>query len=152
MTALQNPIFFRLAKVDESKREIYAIATAERPDKSGEICDYETTVPYYREWSGEIAKASGGKSLGNVREMHDNKAVGKVTRLDFDDEKKEIACCIKIVEESTWTKVVEGVLTGLSQGGSYVKQWKDGDFTRYTANPAEISVVDNPCLGAATFQ
>jgi hypothetical protein len=148
-------LFFRLSKVDEARREVYGIATAEVADKTGEICDYETTVPYYKAWSAEIQKASNGKSLGNVREMHDNKAVGKLTQINFDDDKKQIEVCAKIVEESTWQKVVEGVLLGFSQGGSYVKTWKDAEnpeFTRYTADPSEISVVDNPCLGTATFE
>ncbi len=145
-------LFFRLSKVDEAQRLVYGIATAEIADKTGEICDYATTVPYYKAWSAEIQKASGGKSLGNVREMHDNKAVGKLTQINFDDDKKQIEVCAKIVEESTWQKVVEGVLLGFSQGGSYVKTWQDGEHTRYTADPSEISVVDNPCLGAATFE
>ena len=71
-------IFFRLAKVDIDKRLVYGIATAEVVDKSGEICDYETTKPYYKEWSNEFSKATNGASLGNLRSMHNPVAAGKI--------------------------------------------------------------------------
>jgi hypothetical protein len=44
-----------------------------------------------------------------------------------------------------------GVYTGFSIGGAYVKSWKDGEYVRFTANPVEISVVDNPCVPGAHF-
>ena len=152
---MRSAIFFQLAKVDEAKRLVYGVATAEVADKAGEILDYDSSVPYFKAWSADIAKASGGKSLGNVREMHNSHAVGKLTELECDDAAKLIKVCAKIVEDSTWQKVLEGVLTGFSIGGDYVKRWKDSAnaaLTRFTANPAEISVVDNPCVGIATFE
>jgi hypothetical protein len=57
----------------------------------------------------------------------------------------------KIVDNNEWEKVVQGVYTGFSIGGSYVKRWTDGASTRYTAKPAEVSIVDNPCMYGATF-
>jgi len=147
-------LFIPITKIDVVQRLVYGLATAEQVDKSGEIFDYETSLPYYKEWSGEIEKASGGKSLGNVREMHTNIAAGKLTQINFNDELKQIEVCAKIVNQSTWEKVEEGVLTGFSHGGEYINTWTDPDnkkFTRYTARPAELSVVDNPCLGSATF-
>lgn len=152
---MRSSIFFQLTKVDEVKRIVSGVATAEVADKANEILDYETSVPYFKKWSAEIEKASNGKSLGNVREMHDNKAVGKLVELNFDDATKSISVSAKIVEESTWQKVLEGVLTGFSIGGDYVKKWKDAAntaLTRFTADPSEISVVDNPCVGIATFE
>lgn len=145
-------IFFRLAKVNIAERTVEGIATAEVVDKSGEICDYASTVPYYKAWSEGFKKATDGKSLGNIRAMHGNTAAGKVVSMVCDDEKKEIYIKAKIVDANEWNKIVEGVYTGFSQGGEYVKQWKDGEYTRYTANPSEISIVDNPCLGTATFE
>lgn len=144
-------IFFRLTKVDLEKRTVEGIATAEVADKAGEICDYESTKPFYQKWSDGIKKASGGKSLGNVRAMHGNVAAGKITDIIFDDVAKCINIVAKIVDDAEWKKVVEGVYTGFSQGGEYIKRWADGDFTRYTAEPSEVSIVDNPCLGIATF-
>lgn len=147
-------IFFRITKVDMTKRTVEGIATAELPDQSGEICDYASTKPFYQKWSDGIKKASGGKSLGNVRAMHSNIAAGKVTDLNFDDVNKAIRITAKIVDDTEWNKVVEGVYTGFSQGGNYVRKWQDpdGDHMRYTADPVEVSIVDSPCLAEATFE
>lgn len=145
-------LFFRLLKVDIAKREVIGIATEEVVDQSGEICDYETTKPYFQAWSDGVKKASGGKSLGNIREMHSNIAAGKITQIEFDDEAKAIRIVTKCVDDSTWNKIQEGVLTGFSQGGDYVRKWKDGEHVRFTADPSEISYVDLPCVQTATFE
>jgi hypothetical protein len=144
-------LFARLTKIDEAKREVYGVATAEMVDKEGEIFDYATSKPYFKAWSDEISKATDGKSLGNVREMHEPSAVGKLIDMNFDDELKQIDIVAKIIDDRAWQKCAEGVYTGFSIGGQYVKAWKDGDYTRFTANPAEISVVDNPCVPGAHF-
>lgn len=148
-------LFIPITKIDVEKRLVYGIATAESPDKSGEIMDYESTVPYYKAWSGEIEKSSGGKSLGNLRSMHASVAAGKLTQIHFNDAEKQIEICAKVVDDNEWNKVDEGVYTGFSQGGRYVKTWKDpndSSLTRYTADPSEVSLVDNPCLASATFE
>ena len=113
-------LFVPITKIDAAQRLVYGIATAESPDRSGEICDYETTKPYYEKWSGEIEKTSGGKSLGNLRSMHGKVAAGKVTSLAFNDDAKQIEICAKVVDDQEWKKVEEGVYTGFSQGGAYV--------------------------------
>ena len=147
-------LFIPITKVDADNRIVHGVATAESPDRSGEICDYESTKPFYEKWSGEIEKATGGKSLGNVRAMHGRVAAGKLTAIDFDDDNKKIAVAAKIVDDDEWAKVLEGVYTGFSQGGEYVARWADKatGLTRYTANPHEISIVDLPCLPDSTFQ
>lgn len=141
--------FIPFAKVDAAKREVWGIATAEIPDKDGETCDYGKSKPFYQQWNEEFSKATDGKSLGNVRYMHQLDAVGKVIACEFRDAEKEIFIGARIVDDDAWKKVEEGVLTGFSQGGDYV----DGpdENGRYTAKPSEVSVVDNPCLGAAHF-
>lgn len=144
-------LFAQMTKVDEVKRLVSGIATAEVVDKEGEIFDYETSKPLFSEWSDEISKATDGKSLGNVREMHESSAVGKLTELNFNDDKKQIEVTAKIVDDAAWSKCAEGVYTGFSIGGRYVKMWKDGTNTRFTAKPVEISVVDNPCVPTAHF-
>ena len=65
-----------------------------------------------------------------------------------------IVVAAKIVDDDEWRKVTEGVYTGFSQGGRYVKRWPDPDTSliRYTAEPHEISLVDLPCLPDATFE
>jgi hypothetical protein len=147
-------MFIPLVKADAARRLVYGVATAETPDRAGEICDYATTKPYYEKWSADFHKASGGKSLGNLRAMHGKVAAGRVEAISFNDEEKQIEICAKIVDDAEWAKVEAGVYTGFSQGGGYVKRWpdeSDPDVTRYTASPVEISLVDIPCLPAATF-
>ena len=146
-------LFLPLAKVDLDRRLVTGVATAETPDRSGEIFDYASSKPYFEKWSAEAAAASGGKSLGAVRAMHGAVAAGKLTDIAFDDDAKRITVCAKIVDDDEWRKVQEGVYTGFSQGGRYVKRWADPDtgLTRYTAEPHEISLVDLPCVPDATF-
>jgi hypothetical protein len=144
-------LFAALTKVDETKREVWGLATAEVVDKEGEIFDYASSKPYFEGWSREISDATSGRSLGNVREMHQSSAVGKLVDLQFDDQRKTIAVGAKIVDEAAWQKCVEGVYTGFSIGGRYVNLWPDGEFLRFTAQPVEISVVDNPAVPNAHF-
>jgi hypothetical protein len=144
-------LFAQIAKIDEAKREVWGVATSEIVDKDGEVFDYQSSKPYFKSWSDEIAKATDGKSLGNVREMHEPSAVGKLVEIGFDDELKEIRVVAKIIDDHAWQKCTQGVYTGFSIGGAYVSAWKEGDFTRYTARPVEISVVDNPCNPGAHF-
>ncbi|MFH6786310.1 MULTISPECIES: hypothetical protein [Methylobacterium] len=146
-------LFIPLTKVDAEQRLVYGVATAETKDRSGEVCDYASTKPYYEKWSGGIHKATEGKSFGNLRAMHGKVAAGKVTALAFNDDARQIELCAKVVDDAEWAKVLEGVYTGFSQGGAYVKRWKGEDgVMRYTADPSEISLVDMPCLPSATFQ
>jgi len=144
-------LFAQIAKIDESKHEVWGVATAEIVDKEGEIFDYDSSKPYFKNWSDEIAKATDGKSLGNVREMHVPSAVGKLVAIAFDDDLKQIRVGARIVDSVAWQKCMLGVYTGFSIGGAYVDAWKDGEFVRFTANPVEISVVDNPCVPGAHF-
>jgi hypothetical protein len=146
-------LFLPLAKVDVDRRLVTGVATAETPDRSGEIFDYASSKPFFEKWSAEAAAASGGKSLGAVRVMHTPIAAGKLTDIAFDDKAKRITVCAKVVDDDEWRKVQEGVYTGFSQGGRYVKRWADPDsgLTRYTAEPHEISLVDLPCVPDATF-
>ncbi len=151
MSALR--MFIPIVKVDVAQRLVYGLATAETEDRAGEICDYTSTKPLYERWSREIAKATGGKSFGNLRAMHGNVAAGKVTEITFNDTAKQIEICAKVVDDAEWTKVQEGVYTGFSQGGAYERRWKDAEGrNRYTAMPNEISLVDLPCLTQATFE
>src|SRR6185295_12168500 len=142
-TATALNLFIPITKVDAAQRLVYGLATAEKVDRSGEVCDYETTKPFYEKWSGDIAKSTDGKSLGNVRAMHGKVAAGKVTAINFNDTDKQIEICAKVVDDNEWKKVEEGVYTGFSQGGAYVKRWKTDDgVQKYTADPGEISLVD----------
>ncbi len=144
-------LFAQITKVDVAKREGWGRAAQEVPDHSGEIMDYESSKPLFDDWSNEIQKATDGKSMGNVRSMHGNVAAGKVISMSFDDALKSVDVGVKVVDDNEWEKVLEGVHSGFSIGGKYVKKWQDGDLTRYTAQPNEISLVDRPCIPTATF-
>jgi hypothetical protein len=86
--------------------------------------------------------------------MHGAVAAGKLVEIAFNDEQRRIEICGKVVDDDEWQKVEEGVYTGFSQGGRYLKRWPDPDepkLVRYTAEPLEVSLVDHPCLPEATF-
>jgi hypothetical protein len=67
------------------------------------------------------------------------------------DKEKAVEVVAKVSDDEEWKKTLEGVYTGFSQGGRYVRKWYDGKAYRYTAQPNEISLVDYPALKSATF-
>lgn len=147
--------FVQLAKIDVQKREVWGVAALEQPDRAREIMDYEKSLPNFINWSRDMEKASGGKSLGNVRAMHNDVAAGKVIHFEPRDDSKSFFVGTKIVDDNEWRKVLEGVYTGFSVGGSYGAKWPDPvlkGFTRYEAKPVEISLVDTPCMPGAQFE
>lgn len=145
--------FLPLYKADAERRLVFARAAMEEPDKSREIMDYATARPQFEAWSKQYSDATLGKSLGNIRAMHNPRHLaGKVQDIIYDDAGKAVDVCIKVLDPVDWTKVEEGGYTGLSIGGGYVKKWADsGDptLTRYTPRIAEISLVDSPCIPSA---
>lgn len=150
--------FMRLAKVDESKRQVWGVVTAEVPDKEDEVCDYSSSVPYYKSVISEMDKATSipgvEKNYFPLRIMHSLREGGKCVGFEFRDADKEIFMGFEVVDDDAWMKVRKGIFTGFSQGGRVMKAWDDPVYrgcTRYTANPAEISLVDNPCLGVAHY-
>ena len=155
MSKSKARVFVPLTKVDETQRLVYGCITQEILDKSNEVMDYTTSKPLFEKWSNDIHEASNGLSKGNVRVMHGLTAAGKLTELNFDDMAKSIDVCAKIVDDGEWEKVIEGVYTGFSVGGSYAKRWTEeinGEkVKKFTANPNEVSIVDNPCVPSACF-
>lgn len=150
-------LFAQIRKVDEAKRLVYARAVQETVDKVDEIFDYASSKPLFEAWSKEQFDASGGKSYGNVRAMHGKIAAGIVAEpLAFNDDELAIDTAIKVTDDQEWSKCLDGTYTGVSIGGSYVGERKtekvDGrEVKRYTARPAEISLVDSPCIPTARF-
>ena len=140
-----------IRKVDAERRLVYGRAIEEIPDRSDEILDYESSKPLIQAWSDEVARATGGQSLGNIRVMHGKQVAGKITNMTFKDAERALDIVVKVVDDNEWRKVLEGCYTGFSIGGSYDKKWQDGKYTRYTANPTEISLVDRPCVPTAMF-
>lgn len=143
-------IFARMIKADAAQRIVTA-RLDETPDNSRMVMDYATSKPEFEAWSQKMQKASGGKSFGNVRLMHQLVAAGKVEEIAYDDAAKSIDFMIKIADDAVWGMIEEGILTGISQGGMYKRRWSDGKYTRYTALPNEISIVDIPCKPEATL-
>jgi len=140
-----------ITKIDEVKKEVWGVISDETPDKQGEIMDYDSSLEYFKAWSGEIEKNTNGKSFGNCRLMHQPNAIGKVIAINFNDATKSIEAGVKVVDDSAWQLVEENVLSAFSIGGSYAKRWSDGEYMRYTAIPAEVSLVDNPANPSATI-
>lgn len=143
-------MFLPLMKVDAVQR-VFVAQIDETPDRTGEVFDYATSKPEFVAWSGEIAKATEGKSLGNVRVMHSLAAVGVLADIQYDDIRKSITFTGRVLDDDTWRKVEAGLYTGISPGGKYLKTWADGAHKRYTARPTEISLVDLPCIPTAHF-
>jgi hypothetical protein len=147
--------FIPITKVDKERREVWGWAALEQPDNANEILDYASSKPLFDAWSNAAQKRSGGKSMGNLRSMHHPNAAGKIIDFRADDVSKGFYVGAKIVDDNEWHKVEEGVYTGFSVGGSYLRRWPDGKqagLIRYTAKPAELSLVDAPCIPGATFQ
>jgi cation transport regulator ChaB len=148
-------LFAQLQKVDAAERIVTGIAANEAPDKAGERFHYDSSAPEFKKWSAEIQKGSGGKSLGNVRIMHQPMVAGILTAIDCDDATKAIVVSAKIVSDEAWKMVEAGAYTGFSIGGRYAKRWTDPQEPAtkwYTAIPSEISIVDNPCNPDAHFE
>ena len=142
-----------IQKVDEEQRMVYGYATVEELDSHGEIITYEASKKAFSNW------------IGNIREMHQDIAVGKAIDIEFDDEAKGVWIGAKISEsedgENAWIKVKEGVLAGFSIGGRVndaMMQQMMVDGKKKMVNVitdydlGETSLVDNPAVASATFQ
>lgn len=150
----QVKIFARLTKFDEKSGEFEGVATDETTDLANEALDYDGSKPYFQEWSGRIAKATDGASVGNLRAMHGNVVAGKFTGIEFDDVAKAIRVKGVVVDANEKVKAAKGCYTGLSIGGDYVSKKEHParrGVTSYVAKPTEISLVDVGCNPAATF-
>lgn len=129
-------LFAQFQKVDEEKREVYGYASTEAMDSQGEIVKkdaIEKALPDYMKF-------------GNIREMHQPSAVGKTKSAEIDD--KGLFLKTKIVDDSAWAKVKEGVYNGFSIGGRILE--KVGKEIR-DLELVEISIVDRPANPEALF-
>lgn len=144
-------LFIPITKIDKEQRTVGGWATTEKLDKQNEIVDYAASKKAFEDWSG------------NIREMHEPKAVGKAIDIQHDDENKRIYVTAKISRgaEDTWLKVKDKTLTGFSIGGQTQDKInqivKDDEetkqvtrITKYKLN--ELSLVDNPANPEAQFE
>lgn len=151
-------LFVPLAKVDATLRHVHGVLAEEALDKAKEIFDYDTSKPYFQKWNESFHALTmhlDTPSVGNVREMHTKSAAGKFIKMDYDDVNKRIDVVAEVVDDQAWKKVLKGVYTGFSIGGDYARKFDDPTVPgakRYTAIPAEGSLVDNPCMYGATIK
>lgn len=146
--------FIPISKVDTERREVWGWGAVEEPDQANEVLDYNSSKPNFVAWSAQAQKRSGGRSFGNLRAMHQPIAAGKLIAFQPNDQKKGVWVGARIVDEGEWNKVQEGVYTGFSVGGRYLRRWPDSSqpgLVRYTAMPTELSIVDSPCITSSTF-
>lgn len=138
-----------IAKVDQERRIVSGFATLDNVDRQGDIVPSDTSVKAFQRFRG------------NLREMHQPLAVGKVVSFKedkyFDDESKKfyngvyVSAYVSKGAQDTWEKVLDGTLTGFSIGGNIkdsedvyneemdksIRIIKDYDLS-------ELSLVDNP--------
>ncbi|HEU0026401.1 MAG TPA: hypothetical protein VFQ25_04735 [Ktedonobacterales bacterium] len=132
-----------IVRVDAARREIELCATSEALDAHGTIFDYDASKDAFTRW------------IGNVREMHERRAVGQRVEVRCDDETRRIYVRARISRgaQDTWEKVLDGTLRGASIGASNVVWRRErrslggraravNVAARYDL--AELSLVDNP--------
>jgi hypothetical protein len=137
------------AKVDEAQRLVSGYATLDNIDTQGDIV------------LADASKKAFSRARGNIREMHQPIAVGKM--VDFVEDEyfdkdsnqfyRGIFVTARVSEgaEDTWKKVLDGTLTGFSIGGEVNDSSNDfnkdaGKTVRYIKDYdlTELSLVDNP--------
>jgi hypothetical protein len=138
-----------IAKVDQENRTVSGFATLDNVDRQGDIVSTEASLEAFQEFRG------------NLREMHQSKAVGKVLSFsveEFYDPSTEkmytgvwVTAYISKGAQDTWEKVLDGTLSGFSIGGEIIEASNVFDksmdvmvrhITKYAL--VELSVVDSP--------
>ena len=138
-----------IGKIDQERRIVSGFATLDNIDKQNDIVTTEASLTAFK------------KFRGNLREMHQPSAVGKVVSFKedryFDPETKKfysgvyVSAYVSKGAQDTWEKVLDGTLTGFSIGGNITKS--DDEFNDTLNKPVriikeynltELSLVDNP--------
>jgi hypothetical protein len=138
-----------LTKVDKERRVVSGFASLDNVDKQDDIV------------TAEASMAAFAKFRGNIREMHQPVAVGKMVDFKedkyFDPETKKfykgvfVSAYVSKGAQDTWEKVLDGTLTGFSIGGR-MNKWDDAydeksDKTIRVIKEydlVELSLVDSP--------
>ena len=148
------------SKVDVKTRTVEGFATLDNVDKADEVVDFSASKQAFSDW------------IGNVREMHAPKAVGKAIEISEKQYEKNgktyngfwVKSKISKGAEDTWQKCLDGTLAGYSIGGKVLERRpevikSDGDarysvrnITRITKyHLGELSLVDNPMNPLTVF-
>lgn len=136
-------------KIDKERRIVTGFATLDNLDRQGDVVPKEASLKAFESFRG------------NIREMHQPIAVGKVVSFKedtyFDQESKKfyngivVSAYVSKGAQDTWEKVLDGTLTGFSIGGEIHDAEKVYDETldktyqvikEYSLS--ELSLVDNP--------
>jgi len=138
-----------IGKVDIERRMVSGFATLDNVDRQGDIVTTESSVEAFKNFRG------------NLREMHQPSAVGKIVSFKedkyFDPNDKKfysgvyVSAYVSKGAQDAWEKILDGTYTGFSIGGN-IKTWDDAydekiDKTiRVIKNYElhELSLVDNP--------
>lgn len=143
-----------LQKINKEKRIVTGIATANNVDLENDQIDFEASLEAFGDW------------VGNIREMHQPKAVGTLvdyrpTQIMYKGkiiDAIEVDVYISKGAEDTWQKILDKTLKGFSIGGRALEKENRIDpetgqmvqyISKYMLN--ELSVVDNPCNPAGMF-
>ena len=137
------------SKVDVERRTVSGFATLDNVDKQSDIVTTEASLNAFQ------------KFRGNIREMHQPTAVGKMVAFKedkyFDPETKKfyngvyVSAYVSKGAQDTWEKVLDGTLSGFSIGGR-MNKWDDGYDEKLESkiriikdyDLVELSLVDNP--------
>jgi hypothetical protein len=137
------------AKVDQERRIVSGFASLDNLDKQNDIVTTEASM------------AAFAKFRGNIREMHQPIAVGKMINFKeekyFDPESKKfykgvyVSTYISKGAQDAWEKVLDGTYTGFSIGGR-MNKWDDAYDEKSEAqiriikdyDLVELSLVDSP--------
>jgi uncharacterized protein YoxC len=131
-----------IGKVDQERRIVSGFATLDNVDKQGDIVTTEASIDAFK------------KFRGNLREMHQPSAVGKVVSFKedryFDPREKKfysgvyVSAYVSKGAQDTWEKVLDGTLTGFSIGGNITKSDDKSVRIIKEYDLHELSLVDNP--------
>lgn len=141
-------------KVDTEKRLVSGWATLNNVDSQKDVVTTEASVAAFE------------KAKGNIREMHQPHAVGRLVDFKVDTliapdgtryEGIYVTAFVSKGAQDTWEKVLDGTLSGFSIGGNITdseSQWvKDANSAvRFVKayDLIELSLVDNPANPLAT--
>jgi phage head maturation protease len=128
-----------IQKVDKEQRMVWGYASTEATDAHGETVlksAVEGALDDYLEYA-------------NLREMHQLSAVGTTQEASVDD--KGLYIGAKVVDDTAWKKITEGVYKGFSIGGKVLARDSKNKKTITKIRLDEISLVDRPSNPESRF-
>ena len=126
----------KVSKTDDGARIVEGYATTDQPDSSGEVV------------TSQLVKGARDKYMerGNLREMHQLWAAGKVFDDSYEEDENGFKWLVKarVVDPDAIKKIDEGVYTGFSIGIDRVKREPMNRKIMIGGDIVEISLVDRP--------